>query len=166
MARSLEWIWHHYLSQLGPVYHQAIAMHHGNPCHCLVWKPLYLQVIAMHHGNPCVRTPLYLVIVWSAGHFTFRLLLCIMETPVFGNPCYFAFRSFTCLLAWSGFEAVKTAPWRRRGLQNFGKLIEPSDEWAGRGCCCFLMRWHSWVFLAHQEWAPKTCWAQIWIFQF
>ena len=50
---------------------------------------------------------------------------------------------------WSGFEAAKSAPWPSRGLHHFGKCLEPSDEWAGRGCCCFLMRWHRWVFLAH-----------------
>ena len=37
---------------------------------------------------------------------------------------------------WSGFEAAKTAPWPSRGLHHFGKFLEPSDEWAGRGCCC------------------------------
>ena len=41
-----------------------------------------------------------------------------------------------------------------------------SPQWAIRGCSCFLMRWHSWAFLAHQEWAPETCQAQILIFQF
>ena len=29
------------------------------------------------------------------------------------------------------------------GLHHCGKFLEPSDEWAGRGCYCFLMRWHS-----------------------
>ena len=29
---------------------------------------------------------------------------------------------------WSGFEAVKTAPWQSRGLHHFGKFLEPSDE--------------------------------------
>ena len=53
-----------------------------------------------------------------------------------------------------------------RGLHHCGKFLEPSDEWAGRGCYCFLMRWHSWVFLAGQEWCRETCRAQIWIFQF
>ena len=53
---------------------------------------------------------------------------------------------------WSGFEAAKTAPWPSRGLQ----FLEPSDEWAGRGCYCVLMRWHSWAFLADQEWAQET----------
>ena len=67
---------------------------------------------------------------------------------------------------WSGYEAAKTAPWPNRGLHQFGKFLEPSDELAGQGCCCFLMWWHSWAFLAHQEWAPKICWIQIWIFQF
>ena len=69
---------------------------------------------------------------------------------------------YTC----SGFETAKTAPWPSRGLHHFGKFLEPSDEWAGRECCCFLMRWHSWAFLAHQEWAPEICRAQILIFQF
>ena len=67
---------------------------------------------------------------------------------------------------WCGFEAAKTAPWPNRGLHHFGKFLEPSDEWAGRGCYCFLMRWHSWAFLADQEWAIETCRAQIWNFQF
>ena len=53
------------------------------------------------------------------------------------------------LNARSGFEAAKTAPWSSRGLHNFGKFLEPSDEWAGRGCYCFLvipwaLRWVSW----------------------
>ena len=56
---------------------------------------------------------------------------------------------------WSGFEAAKTAPLPSRGLHHFGKFLEPSDEWAGRGYCCFLMRWHSWAFLADQEWASE-----------
>ena len=63
-----------------------------------------------------------------------------------------------------GFETAKTAQWLSRGLHHFGKFLEPSDEWAGRGCCCFLMWWHSWAFLAHQEWAPEICRAQICIF--
>ena len=67
---------------------------------------------------------------------------------------------------WTGFKAAKTAPYPSRGLHHFGKLLEPSDEWAGRGCCCFLMRWHSWTFLAHQKWAIEICQTQIWIFQF
>ena len=50
------------------------------------------------------------------------------------------------LYTWSGFEAAKTAPWPSRGLHHFGKFLEPSDEWAGWGCYCFLMRWHSWLF--------------------
>ena len=41
---------------------------------------------------------------------------------------------------WSGFEAAKTGPWPSRGLHHFGKFLEPLDERAGRGCCCFLMR--------------------------
>ena len=41
-------------------------------------------------------------------------------------------------------QLYKTAPWPSRELHHFGKLIEPSDERAGRGCYCFLMRWHSW----------------------
>ena len=44
---------------------------------------------------------------------------------------------------WSGFEEAKTAPWPSRGLQHFGKFLELSDKWAGQGCYCFLMRWHS-----------------------
>ena len=72
----------------------------------------------------------------------------------------------TYLDTWSGFESAKTAPWPSRGLHHIGKFLEPSDEWAGRGCCCFLMRWHSWAFLAHQEWAPEICLALILIFQF
>ena len=44
---------------------------------------------------------------------------------------------------WSGFEAAKTAPWPSQGLHHCGKFLEPSDEWAGRGCYCFLMRWHN-----------------------
>ena len=43
---------------------------------------------------------------------------------------------------WSGFEAGDSTTF-------VSSLIEPSDGWAGRGCCCFLMRWHSWAFLAH-----------------
>ena len=69
------------------------------------------------------------------------------------------------LLTWSGFEATKTAPWPSRGIHHFGKFLEPSDKWAGRGCYCFLLRWHSWVFLSDQEWAPETSLAQIWNFQ-
>ena len=49
----------------------------------------------------------------------------------------------TYLDTWSGFEAAKTAPWPSQGFQHFGKFLEPSDEWAGRGCYCLLMRWHS-----------------------
>ena len=67
---------------------------------------------------------------------------------------------------WSDFEAVKTAPWLSLELHHFGKFLESSDEWAGRGSCCFRIWWHSWAFLAHQEWAPEICRAQIWIFQF
>ena len=65
---------------------------------------------------------------------------------------------------WSGFEAAKTAPWPSRGLHHFGKFLEHSDEWAGRGCCCFLLQWHSLASSAHHEWAPESCSAQIWIF--
>ena len=64
---------------------------------------------------------------------------------------------------WSGFEAAKTAPLPSWGLHHLGKFLEPSDKWAGRGCYCFLMRWHSLAFLADQEWAPETWRAQIWI---
>ena len=67
---------------------------------------------------------------------------------------------------WSGFEAAKTAPWPSQGLHHCGKFLEPSDEWAGWGCYCFLMRWHNWAFLASQEWCWETCRPQIWIFQF
>ena len=34
----------------------------------------------------------------------------------------------------------KTAPWPSRGLHHLGKFLEPYDESAGRGCCCFLLR--------------------------
>ena len=47
-----------------------------------------------------------------------------------------------------------------------GKFLETSDEWAGLGCYCFLMRWHGWAFLAGQEWCLETRPAEIWIFQF
>ena len=46
----------------------------------------------------------------------------------------------TYLDTWSGFEAAKTVPRPSRGLHHFGKFLEPSDELAGRGCFCFLMR--------------------------
>ena len=49
---------------------------------------------------------------------------------------------YTYLDTWSGFEAAKTAPWPSRGLHHFGKFLGSSDEWAGRGCCFNLMRWH------------------------
>ena len=52
---------------------------------------------------------------------------------------------------WSGFEAGKTASSPSPGIHHCGKFLEPSDKWAGRGCYCFLMRWHSWAFLADQE---------------
>ena len=32
------------------------------------------------------------------------------------------------LLTWSIFEAAKTAPWPTRGLYDFGKFLDPSDE--------------------------------------
>ena len=70
------------------------------------------------------------------------------------------------LHTWSGFEAAKTAPWPSRGLHHCGKFLELSDEWAGWGCYCFLMQWHSWAFLAGQEWCRETCRAQIFIFSF
>ena len=57
----------------------------------------------------------------------------------------------TYLDTWSGFEAAKTAPWPSRGLHHFGKFLEPSDEWAGRGCYCFLMRWHGHFSLIRNE---------------
>ena len=53
-----------------------------------------------------------------------------------------------------------------RWLHHFDKFLEPSDEWAGRECCCFLLRWRSWVFLADQEWAPETCRAKFEFFSF
>ena len=34
---------------------------------------------------------------------------------------------YTYLDTWCGFEAGKTVPWPSRGLQHFGKFIEPSD---------------------------------------
>ena len=37
---------------------------------------------------------------------------------------------------------------------------------SGRGCCWFLMRWHSWAFWAHREWIIEICRDQIWIFPF
>ena len=66
----------------------------------------------------------------------------------------------------SNYGAATTAPWPSRGLHHCGKFLEPSDEWAGRGSYCFLMRWHSWAFLAGQGWCRETCRTQIWIFEF
>ena len=83
-----------------------------------------------------------------------------------GNGIKLLFCILGYLDTWSGFETDKTDPWSCWGLHHFGKFLEPSDELAGRGCCCFLMRWHSWAFWAHQEWAPENCRAQIWSFQF
>ena len=42
-----------------------------------------------------------------------------------------------------------------RGLHHCGKFLEPSDEWAGRGCYCFLMQWHSWYRLVFNK--MKRC---------
>ena len=75
---------------------------------------------------------------------------CILVQTI-GN-CVFScglYRIFliTYLLGyWSGFEAAKTAPWPGWRLHHCCKVLEPSDEWAGRGCYCFLMRWHSWHY--------------------
>ena len=91
---------------------------------------------------------------------TMRHKIKTRKYPRHGKQCVIQY-----LDTWSGFEAAKTAPWPSRGLHNFVKFLEPSYEWAGRGCYCFLMRWHSWAFLAHQEWATENCRAQIWIFQ-
>ena len=41
-------------------------------------------------------------------------------------------------------------PW---GLHHFGKFLEPSDEWAGRGCCCFMIRWH---IVGHFSWSGMS----------
>ena len=68
------------------------------------------------------------------------------------------------ILGVHGFEAAKTATWPRRGLHYLGKFIKPQDELAGRGCCCFLLQWHSWAFWAHQEWAQEINRAHIWFF--
>ena len=72
--------------------------------------------------------------------------------------------TLTYLDTWSGFESAKTVLWQSLRLRHSGKFLEPSDELAGRGCCCFLMRWHSWAFLAHQKCAVEICPAQIWHF--
>ena len=64
------------------------------------------------------------------------------------------------------FEAAKTAfGWIGDSTTSVNSLSPQMSELV-KGCSCFLMRWHSWAFLAHQEWAPETCRAQIWIFQF
>ena len=47
-----------------------------------------------------------------------------------------------------------------------GRFLEPSDEIADPGCCCFLPRWHSWAFWAHQEWVLEICWARFQFFSF
>ena len=67
--------------------------------------------------------------IWSTV-FTFRVYkfsFCKLMTILIGY-----------LDTWSGFETVKTAPWPSRRLHHFGKIFEPSDELAGRGC------WFSW----------------------
>ena len=56
------------------------------------------------------------------------------------GPIYIYIYILGYLDTWSGFEAAKTAPWPSRGLPHCGKFLEPSDERAGRGCHCFLMR--------------------------
>ena len=50
------------------------------------------------------------------------------------KKCIFITIPYTWVLIWSGFEAAKTVPWPNRGLHRFGKFLEPSDEWTGRGC--------------------------------
>ena len=74
-------------------------------------------------------------------------------------------RSDTWILGVNCIEAAKPASWPSLGLHHLGKFLEPSDEIAGRGCCCFLVGlllwWHSWAFGAHQEWALETWRTQI-----
>ena len=53
---------------------------------------------------------------------------------------------------WTSFEDCSMA--ESRTAHHFSKFLEPSDEWAGQGYYCFLMWWHCWEILAHQEWAP------------
>ena len=40
-------------------------------------------------------------------------------------------------------------------------FYEPSDEVADQGCCCFLERWQSWTFYAHQDWVLEICRAKL-----
>ena len=41
---------------------------------------------------------------------------------------YIKYDILTYLDTWSGFEAAKTTPWPNRGLNPFGKFLEPSNE--------------------------------------
>ena len=130
------------------------------PIRCYVGKsvcPCWLRH-SMYQIYIYSKAPMYQIYTYSKDP------ICIKYTYIYSKAPIGAL--ITWILAWSGFEAAKTAPWPSRGLHHFGKLLEPSDEWACRGCYCFLMRWHNWAFLDDQEWAPKTCRAQIWIFQF
>ena len=84
---------------------------------------------------------------YSLFHSTIQLSLRFSLSKTSSFTTLFVRVTHNYLDTWSSFEAAKTAPWRSRGLHHFGKFLEPSDKWAGRGCCCFLMRWHSWTFL-------------------
>ena len=90
--------------------------------------------------------------MYVTAHFYMHLILYVFR--------------YIYIYIWSGFEAAKTAPGPSQRLHYCGKFLELSDERAGRGCYCFLMRWHSWALLADQEWCRETCRAQIWIFKF
>ena len=95
---------------------------------------------------------------WNAHNLALRRKYCVHVRKRYSRNDRVTVKNtsvITWILTWSGFEAAKTAPWPSRGLNHFGKFLETSDEWAGRGCCCFLMRWHSWAFLVHQEWVPE-----------
>ena len=78
-------------------------------------------------------TDVYIYRDRDINSITLRNLLCI----TFVNQRYMSSKVIqiflSCLDTWSGFEAGKTAPWPSRGLHHFGKFLEPSDEWAGRG---------------------------------
>ena len=112
---------------------------------------------AVIFSEHCCRDLYRILLPWSSHN---------IAAVIFIEYCCRDLYLDTYLLTWSGVEAAKTIPWPSRGLHHCGKSLEPSDEWAGRGCYCFLMRWHSWAFLADQEWAPETCRARIWIFLF
>ena len=100
-------------------------------------------------------------------NFNFISTIHKLSTVCWNNKTIYVtlYYLYTYLDTWSGFKGAKTAPLPSLGLHHFCKFLSPQmsqlveDAIASR-CGDSLAFW------ADQEWAPETCPAQIWNFQF